>query len=545
VIPGQSASAAPILRVLLLEDNDLDAELVLESVRAEGIVCDVRRAYDEETYAQVLSRKDFELILSDFSLPGYDGFRALDAARASVPEVPFIFVSGAIGEELAIESLRRGATDYVLKTRLDRLGPAVLRALAEAEDRRLRRVVEEERDRLLVSERTARDAAETANRLKDEFLALVSHELRTPLGAILGWAALLAESPENAVMVRKGVATIERNARAQARIIDDILDISRIITGKLHIDAQPVEVSSFIAAAMDAMRPAASAKGIEMVFEPHLQVGHVFGDAQRLQQIVWNLVSNAVKFTPAQGRITVAVAPVDACVEIRVEDTGIGIEPHLLPFVFDRFRQGDSTITRSHGGLGLGLSIVRHLVELHGGRVEVDSGGLGRGSSFSVRIPAGRSPPHETGPSEEDRSSDAEASASGIFRQQPLKGVRVLVVEDNPDTREVVAQILERSGAIVTATEGAQEALEIFAQGTFEIIVSDIGMPRVDGYAFMRSIRALGADAGGNVPAIALSAYARPQDRQGALDVGYQQHVAKPVVPHEIVSAVSALLGRT
>lgn len=521
--------------VLLLEDDDLDAELLCERLIADDLGATVRRARKREEYEALLLERPLDIILSDFSLPGYDGLAALAAARLQAPEVPFIFVSGAIGEERALETLRRGATDYVLKDRLERLLPAVSRALDEADQRRLRIEAERERDRLLVSERQARELAEKASRMKDEFLAVVSHELRTPLNAILGWSRLIAGGQADQATLAKALATIERNARIQARLIEDLLDISRVITGKLQLRLATVSPATVINAAIEAVRPAATAKGITLTVDA-ADLQEVQGDPDRLQQVFWNLLSNAVKFTPAGGSVAIRATQEDEALVVTVVDSGPGIDPEFLPYVFDRFRQADATKTRMHGGLGLGLAIVKHLVELHGGAVAVESDGKGRGSRFTVRVPLAI------------RVIDSdEKPASETFAEQPepaphtLHRIRVLVVEDDADTRQLIGTILRSHGAVVTLTASVGEALEQLRSEKPNVIISDIGMPVVDGYSFARRLRSLPPDQGGTIPAIALTAYVNQVDRHEAQAAGFQRHLPKPVSPSVLVSTVAEL----
>lgn len=533
--------------LLLLEDDDLDAELIVERLRAGGLPFELRRARTKAEYLEQLEDGGVELVLSDFSLPGYDGFAALSAVRARTPAAPFIFVSGAIGEERAIDSMHRGATDYVLKHRLERLVPAVRRALAEAELRREREAAESEReaaeaerDRLLESESKARQAAETAGRLKDEFLAIVSHELRTPLQSILGWADLLTSGVTDAATRERGLATILRNAQVQCRLIDDILDLSRITTGKLHLQVEPVSVRSFVLAAVDALRPAANAKDLTLEVELDAALGELQADAARLQQAVWNLVSNAVKFTPCGGRVRVTAQRSVNEITVRVQDTGEGLDPELLPFIFERFRQGDGSKTRSHGGLGLGLAIVRHLAELHGGQVVAESAGRGAGSTFTLVLPA-------RGAERPSAEAPCAARPAVLPSSEPLprllSGVRVLVVDDEPDALGLTSEILSACGAIVTTAESAKAALRAFHACRPDVVVSDIGMPEDDGYGFLRHLRALTTEQGGATPAIALTAYAQAKDGEEATRAGYQLHLAKPVAPRALVEAVAGVVG--
>jgi PAS domain S-box-containing protein len=373
-----------------------------------------------------------------------------------------------------------------------------------------------------------------ASRLKDEFLATVSHELRTPLTAMLGWIHLLRKGQP--AQVTRAVDTIERNAHAQARIIDDILDVSRIITGKLRLELDRVNLAEILRAAVDTVRPAAEAKAIELSLILDLSAAETTGDAARLQQVAWNLLSNAIKFTPKGGRIEVRLERHGSDAQLRVSDNGHGIRADFLPHVFERFRQGDSTSTRAVGGLGLGLSIVRHLVELHGGLVTGESEGEGRGASFTVTLPMIQTGVAPT-PAPEPDPPPLEAAPNA----QPLQGVRVLVVDDELDTRDFVAALLQERGALVTTAASARAATDLLAHDRPDVLVSDIGMPDQDGYVLLREARALGATGGFWFPAIALTAYTRAQDRNEALSAGYQLHLSKPVDPATLVAAVAEL----
>jgi PAS domain S-box-containing protein len=390
-------------------------------------------------------------------------------------------------------------------------------------------------------ERLYREAQE-ASRLKDEFLATVSHELRTPLTAILGWAHMLRTRQLDDNATSNAFETIERNARAQAQLIDDLLDVSRIITGKLRIDVRPLDPNSFIEAAVEAVRPAAEAKGVRLQKVLDTGVVSVSGDPVRLQQVVWNLLSNAIKFTPRGGRVQVRLERVNSHAEIAVSDTGAGIPAEFLPHVFDRFRQADMKTTRQHGGMGLGLSIVRHLVELHGGTVKAESGGEGLGATFTVLLPvAAVYRPAEEGV----RVHPAARSTLPKFELfDRLDGIKVLVVDDEPDTREMLKAGLGQCGASVTVAASAAEALDAIDKSPPDLLISDIGMPDEDGYELMKRVRALPADAGGRVPAIALTAYARAEDRMHALRSGYQMHVPKPVELAELAAVAASLVRR-
>jgi PAS domain S-box-containing protein len=401
---------------------------------------------------------------------------------------------------------------------------------------------ESQRDDLLQAERAARTAAERASLLKDEFLATLSHELRTPLNGILGWSHIMQNQSADAEMIAQGLEVIERNARAQAQIIEDLLDMSRIMSGKVRLNVQRVDLSSIVQAAVETTRPTAEAKGIRLqaVIDPLNGLG-VSGDGNRLQQVLWNLLSNAVKFTPKGGRVQVLLERFNSHLEISVIDTGEGIKPEFLPYVFDRFRQADASTSRRHGGLGLGLSIVRQLVELHGGSVGVKSDGSGLGSTFIVSLPI--TVVH----------GDPEPAAERRHPRLPpigmtnvdveIEGVRVLVVDDEIDGRALLKRILEESRAIVTAAESAEEAIELLQAGKFDVLVSDIGMPGEDGYSLIKRVRSLGAARGGDIPAIALTAYARSEDRIKAVTAGFQMHVAKPVETIELITMIAGVRG--
>ena len=557
-----------------------------------------------------------DCLLLDYRLPDADGLELLERLAAETGDdlLPVIVLTGQGNEAVAVQAMKGGAQDYLLKGEISAEGlrravanaiekvalkrkirhhsaelaranaelvreigerqraeAALQRTHAELEDLVRQRTAElsvanvdlkreigvreraeQERARLLVLEREARRQAEEANRIKDEFLATLSHELRTPLNAILGWAQMLRMTELDAATASRAYETIERNARAQAQLIADLLDVSRIITGKLRLELAPVHLPRVIEAVLDAVRPAAEAKRIELGVRYEPAAGTVSGDADRLQQVVWNLLSNAIKFTPAGGRVEVTLARAGDSAEIRVSDSGAGIRPEFLPYVFDRFRQADGATTRTHGGLGLGLSIARHLIELHGGTIAAESAGEGRGAVFRVTVPEHASTASPAA------AASAEAGDGATPWNEPwlLAGVRVLVVEDEVDTRELLVQILERCGAEVTAAgsvAAAMAALEVgdASAGTTagaalgerlpHVVVSDIGMPQEDGFAFLRRLRERGPGRGAEIPALALTAYARSEDRQRALGAGFRAHLAKPIEAAELVAAVARL----
>lgn len=382
----------------------------------------------------------------------------------------------------------------------------------------------------------AREEAETANRLKDEFLAVLSHELRSPLNPILGWSKLLRTGKLDATKTAYALETIERNAKLQTQLIEDLLDVSRILQGKLILNQVPVNLSAIVAAALETVNLMAQAKSIEIQMTLDPTTGKVLGDPARLQQVVWNLLSNAVKFTPEKGYIDIQLKAVGSHAQIQISDTGQGISPEFLPYVFEYFRQADSTTTRKFGGLGLGLAIVRHLVELQGGTVQADSRGEGQGSIFTVTLPL----LEDENPAEKDEKKGLRS----ISHDLPLKDVQVLLVDDERDTRDVIAFILEEAGAIATVVESAIAVLELLPQIKPDILVSDIGMPGMNGYQLIHQIRGLPPEQNGQIPAIALSAYAGEIDQQKARAAGFHQHISKPVEPETLVEAIASLLAR-
>jgi PAS domain S-box-containing protein len=452
---------------------------------------------------------------------------------------------GLPAERLETVRLKKDGTPIPVSVTVSPLKDArgdVIGASKLIQDITARKRIEEERQELLAREQSLRTQAEAAGRMKDEFLATVSHELRTPLNAILGWATLLNKGQLEPGIAHRGVESIERNARAQAQLIEDLLDVSRIISGKVRLDVKPIVLTSVIEAAVDALRPAADAKSLRIEVNIDSAADHLRGDQARLQQVIWSLLSNSIKFTASGGLVKITVKRTASRAEISVSDTGDGIKKEFLPYVFDRFQQADSSMTRKHGGLGLGLAITRHLVEMHGGTIAAESDGEGHGATFTVKLPI---PAVTTETSVgEDSTTDARSSRGEIHEYPDLKGVKIMAVDDSRDTRELLTAVLERCGASVATASSAREALDLFARLKPEVLVCDIGMPEEDGYALIKEIRQLPPDKGGDTPAIALTGYVRVEDRMKALRAGFQMFVPKPVEATELCTIIASLVGR-
>ena len=465
-----------------------------------------------------------DLILIDADAHAVDGLALARALRLDprTKRVPMIMIAAAAGQEREGEV---GPDEYVGK-------PFTSRDLASriAAHLQLARVREEASRR----EQKARLDAEAANRAKDEFIAMISHELRTPLGAILIWAQLLRAEELDAATTARAVGMIERSTKTLAQLIDDLLDVSRIIAGKLTFEARPVDLRFVVEAALDAAQPAAESRGVVVARAIEAGVPPISGDAGRLQQVVGNLLANAIKFTPEGGRIDATLERSGGRARIRVRDTGIGITSEFLPFIFERFRQADSTSTRKQKGLGLGLAIARHIVEMHGGSIEAASAGEGEGSTFTVTLPLSL----EDESRAEGRSSEDDASPP----ENTLAGVRILVVDDEADAREAMVVLLGQAGAVVQAVGSPSEAMMVLRNRPPDVLLSDIAMPGEDGYELIRQVRALASDRGGRIPAAALTAYATLEDRRKALQAGYNEHIPKPVDPTRLIATVASLV---
>ncbi|RKP52786.1 response regulator [Trinickia fusca] len=510
----------------------------------------VSTASSTEDARAVMGEQMPDVLIVDYALGGLEtGLDFLRAVRAEGTGVPAILCTGFADEARVIEALRSGVADVVPKSEgyLDYLPEAIERVLRElrierelAEAQRSHereahfRALAEEREALLAAERAARTEAERASRMKDEFVATLSHELRTPLNAIVGWTQFLLRDTSVSDAVRKGLEVVDRNARAQARMVDDLLDFSRILAGKLRLEVERVDLVDIVEYVIRSVAPAAQAKDIRVVSELDADA-LILADPSRLQQIVWNLLSNAVKFTGKGGVVEVALRRGEGELELAVVDNGQGIKPEFLPHVFERFCQEDAGIARQHGGLGLGLSIARQLVEMHGGHIEARSEGAGRGATFVVRLPVSGC----------ELARDREEAPLPLEIPPALAGLRVLIVEDEPDARELVERVLQERGAQTLGFGNALDALTACMAEPPDVIVSDIGMPGVDGYDFIRRLRTFEAQRGRTTPAAALTAFARSEDRRRALLAGFQTHVAKPVDPLELVVVVAALAGRT
>ncbi len=489
-----------------------------------------------------------ELSLSFFGLSAEDFDGSREKAFSRIHEEDFLTVEEIFQKSLAERrnfnaEFRVMAADGTIRWNhctgqplLDENGE-IIQVIGNCRDITQSKSVEQEREELLKREKAARKDAEIANRMRDEFLATVSHELRAPLNSILGWGRLLEKGKLDEATTKKAINTIVRNAESQNRLIEDLLDVSRIISGKLRLEVMTIKPINLVESALETVRPAAEAKGITLEIREDTDVSHISGDPNRLQQVIWNLLSNAIKFTPKDGRVILEIERNQNLVELRVKDTGVGIKEEFLPHVFDRFRQADASSIRKFGGLGLGLAIVRHITEMHGGTVEVFSEGEGKGSTFTVKLPLITS----SGADEEAGTTGKSLSDSTEIK---LDGLLILVVDDEEDTRQLLVQALTFQGATVISADSAEHALEEIEEKNPDVLVSDIGMPDEDGYSLIRKVRALSDEQHRNIPAIALTAFTRAQDRMRALSSGFQSHVSKPVEPDELATVIASLTGR-
>ena len=511
------------LRLLLVEDDEVDRAAVKRALKSARIEADIAEVDDGDAALDTLTSGAFDCVLLDYRLPKSDGLALLQRARANGLCVPFIVLTGQGDEELAAEMMRAGASDYLAKSFVtpDRLERSIRHALRIAQ-------AESERTLLLASEKAAREEAQAANRAKDEFMATLSHELRTPLNAILGWAHLLRDAKLDAAHTVRAVDAVVRNAEAQARLIEDLLDVSRIATGKLDLDFAEVQLGALVDSLVDSFQPDAAAREITLTCVAD-GTAEVQGDARRLQQIVGNLISNAIKFTPSGGRVDIALSRRASRAVITVRDTGIGLDAAFIPHAFERFQQAETGSTRRHGGLGLGLNIVRHLAGLHGGTVTAESEGHGRGATFTVSLPlvATARPP--------------QADRTGRAGTTRLTHLYALCVDDDQDSLNLVAAVLENSGARVTAVRSAAEALRAIAAERPDVLISDLAMPHEDGYSLIRAIRSSPDATVQRIPALALTAYAGAGDLARTMEAGFQAHLAKPYSPDDLTSAVAAL----
>jgi signal transduction histidine kinase len=526
-----------VSRARILIVDDLPEKLLVYSSLLEDVDAEIVQARSGTEALKRVLEGSFAVILLDVNMPDIDGLETATLIRGHRHgrQTPIIFITAYADEMQIARGYALGAVDYIQSPVVAPVLRSKVQVFVDLFKAHAALALSNQELENRVKERTAE--LEQLSRLKDEFLATMSHELRTPLNAIFGWVTLLRTRRLDEPTQERALETIERNARAQKRLIEDLLDVSRIVTGKVALEILPVNPQRVVEAALETMQPAAQTKGITVV--PLLAIGAatVRGDFARLQQIVCNLLSNAIKFTPSGGRVEVTLAHRNGEAEISVSDSGQGIKPEFLPLVFDRFRQEDGSISRRHGGLGLGLAIVRHLVELHAGSVEAFSEGEGKGSRFVVRLPT-RLGMARSGAGEE-------GGGPVVVNSTMLAGIRILVVDDEAGARELIANVLQGYGAEVSLAESGQAALTKIFEQRPHVLVADLGMPGMDGYGLIEQVRALDPDFGGQTPAIAVTGYASPVDRLRALQAGYQNHVAKPVEPHELAIVIASLIGRS
>lgn len=517
------------LRILLVEDSDDDELLVRRELTRNGLDYEMKRVESHDEMLAALRAERFDIVLSDYSLPSFGAEDALEVVRASGTDIPFIIVSGSVGEDIAVRAMRAGAADYFRKENIMRLVPAIQREVTEKRQRDDKRRLEAQLAMMLETERSLREDAERANRVKDEFLAMLSHELRTPLNAVIGRVHMLRNSTLPEAARDRALETIERNAQAQAQVVDDLLDISRLASGRLTLDCTDVDLTGIVHDTVAGLAASAEASEVTIDEQSDGHHVHVTGDAARLRQVAWNLIANAVKFTPAGGRVVVSVGQRAGLGELVVADNGPGISSDALPRVFERFYQADASTTRRSGGLGLGLAITRELVELHGGEIIVEN--TNPGARFRVLIPQVASVPT---PTDGPRSAPVPAPTAN-----KLEGLRVLLVEDDNDAREMLSDLLVDYGAEVHAAPEARTALDLAARYPADVIISDIGMPEMDGYELLGELRRRGV----TIPAIALTAYASSEDRRRAQAAGFAVHMSKPLSVANLLHELRRLAG--
>ena len=518
------------MNILLVDDDEVDRLAVARALRAAGVDATLEEADSVSAAATALKERSFDCVLADYQLAPGDGLDVLERVRQAGLEIPVVILTGHGSEQTAVELMKAGATDYLPKSTLS--GERLAQSLRYATERRK---LEQERDRLQVREREAREEAERANTAKDQFLAMLSHELRQPLNAILGWAKMVREGRLNRERLQRGLAVIERNAQLQVQLINDLLDVSRIVAGKLELHLDLVDPTKICRAVIDVLRPQMEEKHITIDETLDDQIGPIHADGARLQQVVWNLLSNAIKFSPVGGVIKFSASRTDSTVEIAVVDHGCGIQPEFLPRVFDRFSQAQGKMAPGQSGLGLGLAIVRHLVEAHGGTVRADSDGDGAGARFVVHLPV-----------EAPRAARVEPASVGGCTEPATRidGVKVVFVDDNSDARELVEMMLADCGASVVTCASKDDALAQLHHDRPDVLISDIEMPDGDGYDLIRALRLRDEDTVSPIPAIAVTGMTRVEDRIRILTAGFQAHVPKPIDAAELVTTIAVVTGR-
>ncbi len=525
--------SGPSIRLLIIEDRPDDAELIRDQFVSADYQVVSQRVASADHLRQAL-KEHWDIILSDHVMPSFSSRGALKIVKETGQDTPFILISGSIGEREAVEMMRLGVNDYILKDNLDRLVVSAEREIREADNRRKRREAEEQ---LRKSERQLQamyNQADKMNRMKDEFLATLSHELRTPLNIIMGNAEILQENAKSTQDEETKILAdaIYRNAVIQTRLVNDLLDVSSIITGKMRFEPARISPSEIIHQVIETLNPAAKSRKIRIATKIQENSATLWADRNRFQQILWNLLSNAIKFTNEGGSVQLNCFKKGQSIILEVIDDGVGIDPDFMPWLFERFHQEDSSITRRHGGLGLGLSIVRNLVELHGGTIHAESAGKGRGAKFTVAMPY----------FEGEDSTQGTRIPTEEGEEKPLDGTRILLIEDSADARLLFIYLLERAGADVRDAVTAANARELLKDFVPDVIVSDIGLPEENGMEFIRNLRTNGPENHRTIPAIALTAYAREEEKAAALSAGFQIHVAKPVSAAKLVDSIRQLL---